>query len=210
LLHSVGDRKTVDCIEAGVPYFLQAGFAVMRVDVSNHGPRKVQDFDYSFTGETKYRSRDVITQTVFDLQRAVDFLETRPEIDAERIGYYGISLGGMIGTVFCAIDTRVDAVVIALAGGGLHFMYGLDAVSTEVRDYLSIIDPINFVGDISPRPLLMINAEEDEVVPPVMSKLMYSRAAEPKEIIWYPTRHRALPVDKAYPDGVRWFEEYLK
>jgi fermentation-respiration switch protein FrsA (DUF1100 family) len=56
----------------------------------------------------------------------------------------------------------------------------------------------------------MINAEKDEVIPPVMSKLLYKSAQKPKEIIWYPTKHHDLPIDKAYPDGIRWFNEYLK
>jgi len=63
---------------------------------------------------------------------------------------------------------------------------------------------------ISPRPLLMINAENDEVIPPVTSKLLFKKANKPKEIIWYPTKHRSLPIDKAYPDGIRWFNNYLK
>jgi len=209
LLHGVGDRKTVDYIEAGHDYFVNSGFAVLRIDILNHGDRKEHDYDFNLTDGYRYWTRDIISQTVFDLRRSIDFLQTRKEIDFERIGYYGISLGGIIGTIFSGVDARVKAPVIALAGGNLSLMFGLDAFTEDTKDFFSIIDPINFVGQISPRPLLMINAENDEVIVPLTSKLLFKKANEPKEIIWYPSRHRDLPIDKAYPDGIEWFQKHL-
>jgi len=209
LLHGVGDRKTVDYIQAGHDYFVSAGYAVFRIDIANHGERKIQDYKFSLTDGYKYWTRDIITQTVFDLRRSIDFLETRPEVDSDRIGFFGISLGGIIGTIFCGVDERIKVPIIALAGGNLSLMFGLDALTDDTQDFFSIIDPINFVEGIAPRPLLMINAENDEVIAPVTSKMLYRKAKKPKEIIWYPSRHRDLPIDKAYPAGIDWFNKYL-
>lgn len=209
LMHGLGDRKTVDYIEAGNEYLLDAGYAVLRLDISNHGDRIRYDYDFDLTAGYRYWSRDIISQTVFDLRRAVDFIQTRDELDHERIGYFGISLGGIIGAVFCSVEERVKVPVIALAGGNLNLMFGMDAFSADTKDYLSIIDPINFVGMISPRPLLMINASKDDVIPPLTSKLLFKAAKKPREIIWYPTKHHDLPIDKAYPDGIHWFNEHL-
>ncbi|NOY57500.1 MAG: alpha/beta hydrolase, partial [Calditrichaeota bacterium] len=75
--------------------------------------------------------------------------------------------------------------------------------------YLSIMDPINFVAKIAPRSLLMINASKDDIVPPMMTKAMYRKAKEPKKIIWYPTKHRKIPLDKAFSEAVGWFKKYL-
>lgn len=209
LMHGLGDRKTVDYIETGNDYFLKSGYAVLRLDIADHGDRKVDDYDFSFTDGYRYWSRNIIIQTVFDLRRAVDFIETRKELDTSRIGFFGISLGGIIGTVFCGVEQRVKVPVIALAGGGMHLMFGMDALSDDTKDYLSMIEPNNFVEKITPRPLLMINAENDDIVPPMMSKLMFKVADEPKEIIWYPSKHHDIPIDKVYPDGVSWFKKYL-
>jgi cephalosporin-C deacetylase-like acetyl esterase len=209
LMHGLGDRKTVDYIEAGNQYFLDAGYAVLRLDISNHGDRFKYDYDFDLTEGYRYWTRDLITQTVFDLRRAIDFIQTREELDPSRIGYYGISLGGIIGTIFCSVEERVDVPVIVLAGGNLNLMFGKNAISGDTRDYLSIIDPINYVAKISPRPLLMINAEDDDVVPPITSKLLYNAAKKPKEIIWHPGRHHTLPIEKAYPEGIEWFNNYL-
>lgn len=209
LMHGLGDRKTVDYIEAGNQYLLDAGYAVLRLDISNHGDRFEYDYDFDLTNGYRYWTRELITQTVFDLRRAVDFIQTREELDHQRIGYYGISLGGIIGTIFCSVEERIDVPVIVLAGGNLNLMFGKKALSADTRDYLSIIDPINYVGKIAPRPLLMINAENDDIVPPITSRLLFKAAKKPKEIIWHPSKHHDLPIEKAYPEGIQWFDRYL-
>ncbi|RLD65734.1 MAG: hypothetical protein DRI95_08035 [Bacteroidetes bacterium] len=209
LLHGVGDRKTVDYIETGHEYFIKSGYAVFRIDIANHGDRKEDEYEVSFTDGYKYWTRDLITQTVFDLRRGIDLLSTISEIDSTRIGFYGISLGGFTGTVFCAVDKRVKVPVLALAGGGLNVMFGLDALSDEALDYVSIIDPINFVEMINPRPLLMINAENDDIVPPFLSKRLFEKAKGTKEIIWYNAKHHDVPIDKVYQDGINWYKKYL-
>ena len=210
LLHGLGDRKTVDYIEVGNKYFIQAGYAVLRIDVCCHGDRKRYEWEFDLTDEHRYQTREMMAQTIFDLRRAVDFIETRPELDISRTGFFGISLGGITGTIFCAVDPRVKVPVIVLAGGQMNLMFGKEALSKETGDFLSIIDPINYVQMISPRPLLMINAENDDIVPPVTTKLLYKKAKQPKKIIWYPAKHHTLPIDKAYPDGINWFDTYLK
>ena len=209
LLHGAGDEKTVDYIEFGNDFFYKNGYAVLRIDISKHGDRVEEDYDLSFTGKTKYWSREIITQTVFDLRRAVDFIETRKELNAEKIGFFGISLGGITGTIFCGVEKRIKVPVIVLAGGQLNIMYGAKALSADTKDFLSIIEPNNFVKQIAPRPLLMINAENDEIVLPLMTKSLYKNAKEPKKIIWYPAKHHTIPLDKTYQEGLNWFNKYL-
>jgi len=209
LLHGAGDRKTVDYIEYGNGFFIKNGYAVLRIDISKHGDRIEDEYELSFTGESRYWSREIITQTVFDLRRAVDFIETKNELNAKEIGFFGVSLGGITGTVFCGVEKRVKVPVIVLAGGQLNLMYGKKALGLDAKDYTSIIEPKNFVKQIAPRPLLMINAENDEIVPPMMSKLLYKKAKKPKNIIWYPAKHHTIPLDKTYQEGLNWFEKYL-
>ena len=209
LLHGLGDNKTVDYIEYGNDFLLKNGYAVLRIDISNHGERFENEYEFDFTGKNKYWTRNIISQTVFDLRRAVDFINSRKELDSEKIGFFGISLGGITGTIFCGVENRVKVPVIVLAGGQINLLYGKKALSATAKDYVSIIEPINYVKQISPRPLLMLNAEDDEIVPPIMSKLLYNKAKEPKKIIWYPAKHHTIPQDKIYQKGVDWFDEYL-
>jgi cephalosporin-C deacetylase-like acetyl esterase len=208
-LHGIKDDKAADYMQLGHQFLVDSGYAVLRIDGANHGNRKTHEHKYNFVTGFRFWTRDLLTQTVFDLRRGIDFLEKRPEIDTKRIGYLGISLGGVIGTVFCGVEERVKVPVIALAGGGLQFVFKFDAFTSDVKNYISIIDPLNFVGAIAPRPLLMINAENDEVVPPLSSRLLYEKAGEPKKIIWYPTKHREVPQADVYPQSIRWFKSYL-
>lgn len=209
LMHGMGDHKEVDYVAFGNDFFLKNGYAVMRIDISEHGDRRGDFFEFGFTGEYKYWTRSIITQTVFDLRRTVDFIETRKELDSDRIGYYGISLGGVTGTIFCGVEDRIKVPVIALAGGQLNLMFKEEGLSDEVKDFVSIIEPLNFVEQISPRPFLMLNAKNDEVVPPMMSKLLFKKAKDPKDIIWYDAKHRNAPLAEIYGDGLNWFNTHL-
>src|SRR5699024_35041 len=116
----------------------------------------------------------------------IDFIEQSENLDGTRIGYFGISLGGVIGTILSGVDERIKVPVLALAGGRMNFMYGSKAFSKSIQSFFLPIDPIHYVRNISPRPLLMINADQDEVIPPITSKFLYRKAKKPKEIIWYP------------------------
>lgn len=209
LMHGLGDHKAVDYVEYGNALLLKNGYAVLRLDFNEHGERKGDEYKFDFTGEYKYWTRNVVSQTVFDLRRAVDFIETRKELDASRIGYYGISLGGITGTVFCGVEDRIKVPVVALAGGQMNLMFKDKAMTDEAKDFVGPIEPINFVKQISPRPFLMLNAKNDEVVAPAMSKLLFEAANNPKEIIWYDAKHRDGPLDVIYGDGIKWFKKHL-
>lgn len=209
LMHGLGDNKKVDYVSYGNDLFLKNGYAVLRIDFSEHGERKNDVYDFGLTGNYKHWSRNIISQTVFDLRRAIDFIETRKELDAQRIGYYGISLGGIAGTIFCGIDSRIKVPIVALAGGQLNLLYEKAALTKEAKDFVSIIEPLNFVEQIAPRPFLMLNAKNDEIVPPLMSNLLFKAAQEPKEIIWYDAKHRDAPLDIIFGDGLNWFKKYL-
>ena len=65
-----------------------------------------------------------------------------------------------------------------MAGGG----FGPDA-----------IDPCRFVGAVSPRPILFVNATRDETVPRAATEALYQAAQEPKKIEWFDGSHQQLP-----------------
>ncbi|MBC8769713.1 acetylxylan esterase [Arenibacter sp. BSSL-BM3] len=209
LMHGLGDNKNVDYVAYGNDLFLKNGYAVLRIDFSQHGERKNDVYDFNLTGIYKNWSRNIISQTVFDLRRALDFIETCQELDSQRVGYYGISLGGITGTIFCGVDKRIKVPIVALAGGQLNLLYEKEALSKEAKDFVSIIEPLNFVKEIAPRPFLMLNAKNDEIVPPLMSTLLFNAAKEPKEIIWYDAKHRDAPLEIIFGDGLNWFKKYL-
>ena len=205
--HGLGDSKEADYVEAADSVLVAAGFSVLRIDFQYHGERARPGRDVRFDRGLPFTARDAWVQTVFDLRRAVDFLDSRPEIDSSRTGYLGISLGGIVGTVFCGAEPRVEAPILALAGGGLRFLFKEKALSPTLRQMLAPIEPLNFVGWISPRPLLFINATKDEVIPQAATALLYERARKPKTLRWYEGRHRTVPVWRIMRDCAAWYRD---
>ncbi|MCE9631901.1 MAG: acetylxylan esterase [Planctomycetia bacterium] len=56
---------------------------------------------------------------VLAARRGITFLKQQPEVDPERIGVYGLSMGGKLTTNVAAIDKRVKAAVPSCGGGGV-------------------------------------------------------------------------------------------
>ena len=59
--------------------------------------------------------RDLVVQWAKDLGRAIDYLETRKDIDSHRLAYYGLSLGAIWGPVLTGVEPRLK--VSVLVGG---------------------------------------------------------------------------------------------
>ncbi|GBC93038.1 hypothetical protein HRbin15_01523 [bacterium HR15] len=223
LMHGLGGDKSM--LKMLWPMLTNAGYALFAIDAQYHGERKPKD-PLPFFGVYPYYSRDALIQTVIDLRRAVDYLETRPEIDSKRIGYIGASMGGILGAIFAGVDERVQAPILLVAGGNWKIMMDKSVLSVfrqnrenrpskEIEQALKameIVDPIHWVGRISPRPVLMINGDADDVVPVESNKALHEAAREPKKVIWYKGGHVPPPTEmpKVLDTIMRWLDEHLK
>lgn len=96
-------------------------------------------------GETHQYTNWLIKWTQ-DFSRSIDYLETRPDIDASRIGYYGHSWGSRIGGIIPAVEDRLKATIL-ITGGFMH------------RNRPEA-DAINYVPRIK-MPVLMLNGKYD-------------------------------------------------
>lgn len=168
--------------------FLQrAGFSVFTYDMRSRGGS----------------GGDAITMGAleqYDLVSVVDYLVTRPDVDPEQIGALGISLGGAVSIMAASRDLRIKAVVddcgfsdIASATDTAfeHFI-GLPAfpfspIAVTISEWrigqsVSRSRPVDVVGQIAPRPLLIIHGLADREVSPDHSVRLFAAAAEPKEL----------------------------
>jgi dienelactone hydrolase len=139
-------------------------------------------------------------QLIRDLQRAVDVLRARPNVDAARIAYLGVSYGGAMGALFVGIERRLKAAVLVVGDGGLvshftgpedvSFMSGLSC-ATRVNWFRAMapIEPIRFIGHAPPTALLLQNGQVDNLVPPADAAALHAAAPEPKTIRWYAAGH---------------------
>ncbi len=222
LMHGLGSDKRMFQMLWGP--LTMAGYALFAIDAQYHGERKPSD-DLPFFGMYPYRARDALIQTVIDLRRGVDYLQTRPEIDPNRIGYIGASMGGIIGSMFAGVDERVKAPVLLVAGGDWKILMEKSALSMwrdaarnnpqqmqEALRVMDVVDPVNWVGRIAPRPVLFINGDADDVVPVESNKALHNAAGEPKKVVWYKGGHVPPPTDwlNVIGEVTRWLDTHLK
>jgi cephalosporin-C deacetylase-like acetyl esterase len=212
VLHGVFGHKTSPNQIKRSDALVGAGYATLRIDGQYSGERATDGLvGAGLHGPHCYRNRDAIIQTVIDLRRGVDYLTTRNDIDPERIGFTGFSMGGMIGTIFCALEKRVGAVALGITGGDFSLM-NVGAADAETRSRLMRayhpVDPVNYASRISPRPLLMINAANDDVIPRAATEALYEAARDPKRIAWYDCGHANLP-DEYLGEMIRFFDSEL-
>lgn len=114
-----GDKFTWYAYYAGVLY-ARAGAAVLTYDPIGEGERNVQRKDGS-----RQHDRDVDPPEMgrrmgglmmTDVMQAVSYLSSRPDVDPKRIAAVGYSMGSFVLGLACAVETRLNACV--LAGGG--------------------------------------------------------------------------------------------
>ncbi|MEM2586724.1 MAG: alpha/beta fold hydrolase [Candidatus Bathyarchaeia archaeon] len=205
-LHGYGGSK--EDIRGLAILIAKEGYGVIAIDAAYHGERKVPGKEL-YSPNINDTLRGTI-QTVIDLRRAVDYLETRPEIDVNKIGYVGGSMGGILGAIFIGVEPRIKAAVLIVAGGNMSLMiresqhYTMSAVREhlqkegisyeELQRILDPIDPINFIKYFSPRPVVFHLGRHDVIVPAEAGRQLYEAAGEPKWVYWYDAGHN-LPLD---------------
>ncbi|NSW77603.1 MAG: alpha/beta fold hydrolase [Chthonomonadetes bacterium] len=220
IMHGYGGDK--NGLQMLAPAFAMRGISTLAIDAEYHGDRKQPGNDI-FSAYI-YRNRDALVQTVIDLRRAVDFLQSRQEIDGKRIGYIGLSMGGILGGILAGVDERIQAPILIVAGGDWGYLFSTSQHPTSVQlreknpelfksaqkinEVMGVVDPVNWVARISPRPLLMINGKDDQIVPKECTERLFAAAKEPKEIVWLEGGHMPQP-DAVLRKVDEWLTKHL-
>ena len=142
--------------------------------------------------------RDLVMQWAKDVERAIDYLETRKDIDSHRLAYYGLSLGAVWGPVMTAAEPRFQASV--LVGGGFPF----EKLPPE-------IEPLNFAPRVKV-PTLMLNGRNDFMFPVDSSQIPLFRFlgtpnAQKRHVV-FDSGH--VPPDKpVVKESLDWLDRYL-
>lgn len=74
-------------------------------------------------------------QTVLDCRQVLDYLVTRPDVDPNRLGCLGLSLGGIKAGLLAGVDDRIKCVVLGLAGGSMADI-ALHSTEDGLEDYI--------------------------------------------------------------------------
>lgn len=98
----------------------------------------------------------------FDASRCVDFLETRPEVDAKRIGCIGFSLGAKEVLYAMAFEPRYQVGVFNEGGIGLRMSNWTDAwyLTAEMKKHIPDFEHHQLLALIAPRPFLICGGDD--------------------------------------------------
>jgi alpha-beta hydrolase superfamily lysophospholipase len=188
-LHGVRNQREEMLLQAAM--LRRHGYGALLFDLRAHGD---SEGDTSTLGYAE----------VADLRGAVDYLLARPDVNPERIGAIGHSMGGAIAIRGAARIPEIRAVVAESAYTSVE-----DNVADGVRALLRLppglfaplvvwfgeretglglrdVRPIDDVSQIAPRAILIVQGGQDPAVPPENGQRLYEAAGEPKDYCLVP------------------------
>lgn len=168
----------------------QRGYGALLFDFRNHGD---SEGDITTFGLLEVR----------DVAAALAYLLAQPEVNAERIGLVGHSMGGAIAIRSAAQMPEIKAVVVessytslqdnvvegvrfiarlpAFPFAPLIIFFGQREAGMDIR-----VRPVEEVSQIAPRPILFIHGEADRFISPENSRRLYAAAGDPKDLYILP------------------------
>jgi len=164
------------------------GYGVMLTDLRAHGESEGELISFGL-----YEVRD--------LDAAYEYLLTRPDVDPERIGSLGNSMGGVIVLLHAAQNPGIKAVVSESAFVSLQdevttgvAQTGLPAfplasvvqwfAEREAGFQAAQVSAVEHIGEISPRAVFLLQGGADMIVPMDSGQRLYDAAGEPREL-WF-------------------------
>jgi len=189
---NIYELRRVEDLGGPYQFLLRAGRAVLIPALSGTLERGPSPFILPLNQE-----RERAVKWSKDLGRSLDYLETRPDIDTQKLGLYGVSSGATHGVWMTVVHRRFKAAVIA--SGGLF------------RNQPPETDSWNF----APRmrvPVLMLNGRDDFMVPYETNQRVLFDALGTKNKVF--TRYEGghanlLTRPDLIGEVLGWFDKYL-
>lgn len=177
-------------------------------------------FVFDYRGYGKSAGRVSRAGTIRDGNAALEYVRSRPDVDSERLFFFGQSLGGAVAIVVAADHPEVRAIVVDSTFSGYRRVAARHLRKTLLSDRLARgvarlalsgnHDPIDVVERLSPRPLLVITSGADQICFPELGQELYEAAREPKKL-WHVaeaghTEALILHAAEAERRITQWFE----
>jgi dienelactone hydrolase len=142
--------------------------------------------------------RDHVIMWAKDVGRSIDYVASRPDLDASQIVLYGVSWGAELAPLLVAVDDRIKAGI--LVGGG----FGLQQIMPEA-------DPFHFAPHVR-QPMLMVNGRYDFFFPYDTTQLplfqLLGTPAASKRHVVFEAGH-VPPNELLTKEVLDWMDRYL-
>ena len=190
--HEIGASELMDgrsyLLSPFGPLLARAGYVTLCMDMPTFGDRSGVEESAAATAHLWYGT-SLMGQMLSEEAAALTYLRSRDDVDPERIGAFGISLGSTLSYWHAALDPRIAAVAhlccyadyATLVETGAHDHHGIYLV---VAGMLTRTSTGEIAGLVAPRPQLICLGEDDHLTPPLsveralaVTRPMYEAAA---------------------------------
>ena len=180
----------------------------------NVGGKAVVAMDYPFDGPDSVRgiaqvlrtlplARQAFRDTPPAVSLLVDWLEDQAWVNSDELFIVGASLGVPFATLAAARDHRIDGAVLVHGAADnrawleiqvarrndVQMLHRPLATIIHWLAYGPTFDTAKNVQAISPRPVAIVGARQDERTPAAQTEALYEAAGEPKTMRWTSGRH---------------------
>ena len=194
---SCDDMGSLLEFEVFLSFIVKNGRALLFPVYQGTFERRVDELTPIVMGAKTHQYTEYLIQAVKDFRRCVDYLETRQDIQSDKLAFYGMCWGAQMGTIISAVEERLAANVFL--SGGLHGLGRPEAAQ------------INYVTRVK-IPTLMLNGEYDTIFPSDTSTMpMFDLLGTPdehKELKLYKTDH-IPPRNEFIKETLIWLDRYL-
>jgi pimeloyl-ACP methyl ester carboxylesterase len=155
----------------------------------------------TYVPDTSNQYRDFMIAQSKDLGRAIDYVESRADLDADRLAYIGISWGSKLGPIMVAMEKRLKTAVFFVGGLSLEEAHPM-------------ADPFNFLPRVT-IPTFMFNGRYDSFFPLESSVMpMYENLGTPeadKKLTVTDANHFVAAYNKnqMISEALDWLDKYL-
>jgi len=156
-------------------------------------------FDFRARGESGGNRCTLGFCEVEDLHAAVDYAKSRADSRNLPVGVFGESMGAAVAIMGTARDSRIRCVAAESPFAQLdhairnHFLkmsaaaVVFDPPSRWIGEILigcrcPSVAPVDEIGKIAPRPILLVQDKDDQLCPPEETRLLMEAAGQPKEL----------------------------
>ena len=178
---------------------------------------------FNFRGTGKSQGNLDLPGWSRDLRAALDFLCKVNGVDKARLCLLGFSGGAAVSVHVAAHDARASSVVTCACPADFNSLYEQQTPRDAIERFRQIgairdknfppsveewqrgfetVTPMNWIDRISPRPLLLVHGDADEVIPLEHARRLYGKAKQPKELKVIPGGKHRLRLEEVAMDFV--------
>ena len=218
ICHGIPSGKPADPNDGGYPLlaekFCAAGFIALI---------------FGFRGTGVSGGNFDIMGWVRDLEAAIDYLCSRPEVDKTNLCLMGFSGGAAVSAYVAALDPRVSKVILCACPAEFRLVADNQGWQPSVDHFRRIgiirdkdfppsmedwlkgfrhVAPLQWVDKIAPRPLLLLQGTEDDMVEASQTWRLFDKAKEPKEVAFIEGgEHKLRLSEKAMDTALKWLKQ---